>query len=250
MSVAAAPSGTHSTRTSRAVPFRIVASLLAIIFVIVFGAWKALLAPWLVSPDQADHGWQRTPELHIPADAASGVLMMGVGIAAILLVIQPFTQTALVAWLAFTMAILSVGVAASTLVQGQGGFLEATVSGAVMFALLAVPLMLLRPDRRGTLPGGAYSDGPRPSMTLVVVFILVGMAALAGTVGAVWWRLSGGVFENSAEDDAIPMAMLGLSIALGCALCAGGRRGWPLLARLLAGMIVYCVTAGMAILLH
>lgn len=43
--------------------------------------------------------------------------------------------------------------------------------------------------------------------------------------------------------------MLGLSIAIGCTLCAFGRERWRLLAGILGGMVLYAVVAGTSIAL-
>ena len=111
------PAVPGAVRAPRAIAFRIAAGLVAVVFIVLFGTWQAILAPWVVLRDTVDHGWQRSNELHVAADAASGVLMLAVGAAALLLVIRPLRCSALVSWTVGTLAIMSLGSAASTLVQ-------------------------------------------------------------------------------------------------------------------------------------
>ncbi len=241
------PTVQPTRRASRAIIFRIVAAAVAAIYIVLFGAWQTILAPWLALPDSADHGWTRTNELHVLADAASGVLMLAVGVTAVLLTIRPLRRSGVVAWVAGTLTLISIGSAVSTLLQGHGGWIDATLTGLVTLCLFAVPLVLLHPARRQIAAGGAPDAAGGPTRALTAVFAVVGAIGLALAVGVIGWRLTGGLFENPAEDDVVALAMLGLSIAVGSALCALGREGWRLLAGILGAMVLYAVVAGLTI---
>lgn len=75
------------------------------------------------------------------------------------------------------------------------------------------------------LVGGGPSRQEGPTRPLTAAFALVGTAALVGAVAVVWWRISGGLFENPSEDDAISLAMLGLSWLSIAHSAPGGARG-------------------------
>lgn len=198
-------------------------------------------------PNSADHGWQRSNELHVLADAASSVLMLAVGVASLLLAIRPFRHSILVSWMAGTLAVISLGTAASTLMQGHDGLAGAAVTGLVFLCVFVAPLVLLHPERRLILSGGAPSAGAGPTGPLVAAFALMGVLALGSAVAVTWWRITGGLFENPAEDDAISLTMLALALATGFGLCALGREGWRGLAKLLTGMLAYCVVVGITL---
>ena len=239
------PATGRTLRVSRVIAFRIVAGLVAVVFIVLFEAWRAILAPWLALPNSTDHGWERSAELHVPADAASGVLMLSVSAAALLLVVQPFRRSTLIAWAAATLAVICVGMAASTLMQGHDGPAGAILTGFIGLLLFVVPLILLHPDRRAILSGGARSNAPGPTFSLVLGIALMGAVSLVAAMAVVWWRTTGGVFENRLEDDSVSLAMLGVSIALGSALCTRGREGWRALAWLITSIGAYCIVAGL-----
>ena len=236
-------------RTSRAIAFRVAAGLVAVVFIVLFGTWQAILTPWLRLQDDTVHGWQRTGELHMAADAASGVLMLGVGVGALILAIRPFHRSVLVSWTASSLAVISLGMVASTLLQGHDGVSGALLGGVVVLCMFVAPLLLLHPERRAILSGGTRGHAPGPTRSTILILTLVGGAAAAGAMAVAWWRMAGGFFENPAEDDAVSLAMLGVVVAIGCILCALGREGWRALATLLAGMVIYCVAAGLSIAL-
>lgn len=239
------PAANRTFRMSRINVFRIVASIVAVVFIVLFEAWRAILAPWLALPNSTEHGWERSAELHAPADAASGVLMLSVGAAALLLAIQPFRRSTLIAWVAATLTIICVGMGLSTFLQGHAGPAGALLTGFIGLLLFVVPLVLLYPDRRAILSGGAQSNTPGPAFSVVLGFALMGLVSLAAAVAVVWWRTSGGLIEDPLEDDAVSLAMLGVSIALGFMLCARGREGWSLVAWMLAGMVACCSVVGL-----
>lgn len=241
------PTVQPTNRVSRAILFRIVAAAVAAIYIVLFGAWQSILAPWLVLPDGADHGWTRTNELHVLADAASGLLMFAVGVAAVLLAIRPLRRSGVVVWVVGTLTLISIGSAVSTMLQGHDGWIGAALTGVLTLFLFAVPLVLLHPERRQIIVGGAPDAAGGPTRSLTAVFAVVGAIGLAVAVGVIGWRLTGGLFENPAEDDVVALALLCLSIAVGSALCALAREGWRLLAGILGAMVLYAVVAGLMI---
>ncbi|WP_432560339.1 hypothetical protein [Granulicoccus sp. GXG6511] len=73
----------------RTIAFRILAGLFALLLVVGFGAWRQILSPWFVATDSTDHGWPRTPELHLIADASAALLFSMIGTALVVCVLRP-----------------------------------------------------------------------------------------------------------------------------------------------------------------
>lgn len=246
---ATAASEPIAVRPPRAIVFRVVAGLIVLVFIVLFGAWQSVLAPWIVLADSADHGWARTSELHRVADASSGLLMLAIGISAVLLAVRPFRRSALVLWLAITLAMIGAGSAVSTLVQGHAGVVGALLSAVTMALMFVVPVVVLHPERQTILRGGLTDLADGPSRSTAVALTVLGLAGVALAVSAIGWRLAGGVFENPAEDDVVSLTMLGLAITVGYLLCRARLEGWRALAVILGVMAGYSVIAGASIAL-
>lgn len=234
--------------TRRHVLFRIVAVLLALVLVVMFGVWQSILTPWVALPDPADHGWTRTPELHRHADSAAAVAMAAMGVGALVAALRPAGRSGLVAWVAAMLAVVGVGSGVSVLLQQHQGLVGALVQGVVTVAVTAAPFVLLHPERRRVLRGGEPVDaGPRGVVRSGLVVLAVAGTALAA--GAVVRRVAGVLAENPREDDVISFVILGLAMALGSAICLAGRAGWRPLAMILGGVTLYGVVGAVSLTL-
>ena len=91
------------------IPFRCVAIGLFALFGIVTGLWKSILTPWVVLADSADHGWNRTAELHRIGDTAAAALLALVAIGAVLSAIRPAEHSGIGAWITGTLMIIAAG---------------------------------------------------------------------------------------------------------------------------------------------
>ena len=151
---------TAPPRTARAIPFRVVAVILAATYLVLFGSVQLLLTPWVVLPDVVDHGWTRTPELHRWADSAAAATMAALGAGALLAVWRPLTRSGLVAWVGVLLAVVGLGSGVSVLLQQHTGAAGALLQGVLTAALTAVPFVLLHPQRREVLAGGRRDAGP------------------------------------------------------------------------------------------
>ena len=239
------PAAPRTSRRSRHLPFRGTALLLAALLLGGTGAWRSVLSPWIGPAVAGDHGWVRTPEAHVLADAASSALLAAAGLAAVLAAVRPVGRSGLVAWIAGTLVLVGAGSAASTLLQQHGGLLEALLLAALLVVVSAVPVVATHPERRSVLAGGAPDPERRPARgsRLALAALVTAGAALAA--GACAWRLAGGVFEDPREDDVVSFALLGLSAALGAGLCRAGRAGWRPLGFLLGAVVLYAAAVAL-----
>ncbi|BDZ65398.1 hypothetical protein [Agromyces mangrovi Wang et al. 2018] len=236
-----------ATRVRRFITFRVLAVAIALLFLVGFGVWLSILTPWLALPDEVDHGWTRTPELHRLADSASSVLMAAIAAAAVLLAVRPRGRSGVTAWLLGLLAVVGVNSLVSSAIQGQD------LIGAGVFTLgwLVVVVLLpyaFAPDRASLAKGG-LRDASAPGTALTRVFVAVGVVGVLIAVTAVVWRLAGGVFENPQEDDVIGFVLYGLAFAVGGLQCARARAGWRTLAVILAAVAAYSVVAGLSLAL-
>ncbi|KAE8766006.1 hypothetical protein [Georgenia thermotolerans] len=243
-----------TVRDRRYLLFRIFAVLVALVFVVLFGVWQSILTPWVVFPDATDHGWVRTPELHRYADAAAAAGMGAAGVGALVAALRPARRSGLVAWVGATLAIIGVGSIASVLLQQHTGLLGALVQGLVTVAVTAAPFVLLHPERRAVLRGGAAvgvgpAGGSGPVGVARIALVVLGGAGVVLALGALVWRLTGGIVESPAEDDVLSFMILGSSVAAGSLLCLTGREGWRALAVILAVVAAYAVTGGLSLAL-
>ncbi|MFD1505716.1 hypothetical protein FE374_01050 [Georgenia yuyongxinii] len=247
-------------RARRYLLFRIFAVLVALVFLVLFGVWQSILTPWVLFPDATDHGWVRTAELHRYADAAAAAGMGAAGVGALVAALRPARRSGLVAWVGGTLTIIGLGSIASVLLQQHTGLLGALVQGLVTVAVTAVPLVLLHPERRTVLRGGAaVVGGPAgarasrgtdvPAGAARIGLLALGGAGVVLAVGMLIWRLTGGVFESPREDDVLSFVILGLSVALGSRLCLTGREGWRPLVVILAVVGAYAVVGGLSLAL-
>jgi hypothetical protein len=239
---------TSVTKQTRYIAFRIITVAVALTFIVLFGVWQSIFGPWFPVADPVDHGWVRTPELHRIADAAAAALMGAVAVAALVAAIAPARASGLVAWIAGVISVICVGSVFSTLVQGHEVLPAAAVTGVVLFAVMVVPMVLLHPERKQILRGGA-PEGGRPGALAVAGAVSLTLAGLALAVVAGVWRAGGGVFESVQEDDFLGLIMLGVAVALGALVCLGGRAGWQRLMLILGGTAVYCLAAAATIAL-
>ena len=247
MSSATVTEVTAPPRTARAIPFRVVAVLLAATYLVLFGSVQLLLTPWVVLPDVVDHGWTRTPELHRWADSAAAATMAALGAGALLAVWRPLTRSGLVAWVGVLLAVVGLGSGVSVLLQQHTGAAGALLQGVLTAALTAVPFVLLHPQRREVLAGGRRDAGPAGAARAVL--LAVSVAGVALVVGALVWRLTGGVVENPLEDDVLSFVLLGVTLATGGAWAASGREGWRVVAWVTGAVAAYAVVAGASLLL-
>lgn len=238
-----------AVRARRYLLFRTVAVLVALVFVVLFGVWQSILTPWVSFPDGGDHGWVRTPELHRYADAAAAVAIGAVAAGALLAALRPSRRSGLVAWVGASLTITGAASFAGELVQQHSGLLGALVVGLTTVAFTAVPFVLLHPDRRTALRGGAVGIG-RPVGAARIGLVVLGAAGVVLALGMLAWRVSGGTFESPLEDDVVSFMVLGLSVALGSRLCLTGREGWRALAVILAFVATYTVIGGLSVALR
>ena len=225
--------------------FRCVAIGLFALFGIATGLWKSILTPWLVLSDSSDHGWPRTAELHRVGDTAGAALLALVAIGAVLSAIRPAEHSGIGAWVTVTLMIIVTGQIWSTVVQEHSGVAGAVLTSGIFLALTAVPYVALHPRRHDVLRGGAPDPQSRPRGVLRVLLWVLMLTGAVFAAGAVAWRLTGGTFEDRREDDAVGLVMLGLVLALGCALCLNRRQGWRPLAALLLSTAGYCIVGGL-----
>jgi hypothetical protein len=250
MSVSAetSPSAPQSpTRVRRHIAFRIIVAAIALLFIVGFGVWQSILTPWVALPDTADHGWTRTPELHRAADTVSAAVMGAVGAAGIVLAVLPRGRSALTAWFVTMVAAMGVTSFVSSAMQGQD-LGSAAIFAVGWFVLLVMPTVLLAPDRRTLLAGGVASEDRPRGMLLAALWALAAAGALIA-LGALVWRLAGGIIENPLEDDVIGFVLVGLALALGGGQCLRAREGWRTLAIILAAVAAYLVLAGVSLAL-
>ncbi|TDE94034.1 hypothetical protein EXU48_11285 [Occultella glacieicola] len=249
-SSATAPTSPTTTRTSRAIPFRIVAVLVAATYLVLFGTYRWLLTPWLLLPDDVDHGWTRTPELHAWADTAAAATLAAIGIGALVAAWKPLRRSALVAWVGVLLTVVGVSSIASVLLQQHTGFGGALLQGALTVALTAVPFVFLHPQRRDVLRGGhagAPDSWPHGALRAGLFALAVAGAALA--IGAIVWRVTGSLVENPLEDDVVSFSNLGLTLASGAAIAATGRQGWRSVAVITGAVAAYAVVAAVSLAL-
>ncbi|WP_327044955.1 hypothetical protein OG320_24885 [Microbispora sp. NBC_01189] len=248
LSAEAFPSAPASpTRVRRHIAFRIIVAAIALLLIVGFGVWLSILTPWVSFADTTDHGWTRTPELHRTADTASAAAMGAVGAAGIVLAVLPRRRSALTAWFVAMVAAMGITSLVSSVIQGHD-LVGATIFALGWLALLVVPTVLLAPDRRSLPAGGVASeDRPRGPLLAALWGLVVAGALIA--VGAIVWRLAGGITENPREDDVIGFVLLGLAFALGGAQCLRARESWRTLAIILAAVTAYTVVAGVSLAL-
>lgn len=78
--------------------------------------------------------------------------------------------------------------------------------------------------------------------------VVVGIG-LALAVGAITWRLAGGVFEDPREDDVFSLAYLGLAWASGGWAVRTGCAGWRPMAGIGVVSLVYAAAAVVTLVL-
>lgn len=232
-------------RVRRHIAFRIIAAAIALLLIAGFGVWLSILTPWVSFADTTDHGWTRTPELHRMADTVSAVVMGAIGAAGIVLAVLPRRRSALTAWFVAMVAAMGLTSVVSSFIQGHD-LVDAAIFAAGWFALLVVPAVLLAPDRRSLPSGGVASEDRPRGLLLAALWGLVVVGALTA-VGAIVWRLAGGIIENPREDDVIGFVLFGLAFAFGGAQCLRAREGWRTLAIILATVTAYTIVAGVSL---
>ncbi|MPV37991.1 hypothetical protein [Georgenia subflava] len=234
------------TTGRRHIPFRIVAVLIALAFLVVFGVWQSILTPWVTFPDATDHGWTRTPELHRYTDSASAAAMAAVGLGALVLALRPVGRSALVAWVAAMLTVVGMSSGVSVILQQHQGVGGALVQAVATVALTAVPFVLLHPERRLVLRGGA-SGAAGPTGVARAGLVAIALAGIVLTLGAVARRLTGVVAESPLEDDVLGYVVLGLALILGSSICLTGRAGWRTLAAILGAVSLYGIVGGLSL---
>lgn len=227
--------------TVRTLAFRVLAVLFALLLLVGFGAWRGIFSPWWVAPDQTDHGWPRTPELHRVADTSAALLFIMIGIALVVLAIGPRGRSGLSAWTGAVLALTGGLAWVSALIQGHD-IQPALVTSLVWLALVALMFLVLHPERALVRRGGARQEvGPDDRTRLGLT--VAGAVGVVLALGAVGWRLSGGVFESPFEDDVLSLTYLGLAWALAAGTARAGRAGWRALALIVAFSMLYAVLA-------
>ncbi|WP_159450207.1 hypothetical protein [Demequina sp. NBRC 110056] len=224
--------------------------LVALMYLVAFGAWKGLLAPWVTFPDDIDHGWERTAELHRLADGAAGTFMVALSAGALILAVRPRGRSALAAWTGAALAVSGGFSWLSALIQGHDGVGGQAVFSAAWVAIIALVFLVLHPEGRAIARGGAPdAAGTRPGgWVRTALAVTVGCAAAAALAAALW-RASGGVFESPLEDDVFSLVYLGGLLALGAWLARAGREGWRPLTAIVLASAAYAVVGGVMIAL-
>lgn len=244
------PAATTPSRVRgiRILTFRVVMVLVALMHLVAFGAWRAALAPWVTFPDETDHGWERTPELHRLADGAAGAIFLAITVVALVLAVHPLRRSGLMTWLFTALTVTGAFSWLSALLQGHEGVLSMVIFSAVWAALVATVFLWLHPEGLLVLRGGA-PDPAAPSQTLSTVLYAVACLGLAAALAAVVWRATGRVFESRQEDDVLSLTYLGLLWAVGGVLAARGRQGWRVLAAVVLVGAVYAVAVSVTLAL-
>lgn len=242
------PSTTTPSRARgiRLVTFRVVMLLVALMHFVAFGAWRAALAPWVTFPDETEHGWDRTPELHRLADGAAGAIFVAITVVALVLAVQPLRRSGLMTWLLAALTVTGAFSWLSAVLQGHDGVPSMVAFSVVWVALVAAVFLWLHPEGHLVLRGGT-ADSSAPSRTLAMVLYAVAGLSLAAALAAVVWRAAGGVFESPHEDDVLSLAYFGLLWAVGGVLSARARRGWPVLAAVVLLGAVYAVAVSVSL---
>lgn len=235
------------TRPRRYIPFRIVCLLEAVIYLFVFGMYRAWLTPWLTLPDSTDHGWTRTPALHRWADSAAGVFYLALIAALLVLAVRPARSSGLVAWVLMLTTATALGSGVSMVLQEHAHWVEAAGSAAIILVVLAGSLFATAPDRRAVIRGGRPAADRLGLPRGLFAFTLVGWTAVV--VVSVVWRTLGGRFESPQEDDVISFLLVGAAGALGSWLVLCRREGHRPLGRITLGLTAYAIVASASLLL-
>ncbi|MBF0688574.1 MAG: hypothetical protein IR158_12525 [Cellulomonas sp.] len=239
---------THKRRgPGREILYRALLMLWALTLLVLFGTWRSILTPWVAFQDTADHGWDRTAELHRLADSASAVLMVAIAAASVVLVTRPAHRSGMAAWIAGSLAAVGLAVPVSGHLQGHAAA-DGLITAGVWLALTAVTFVVVAPDGRAVARGG-LADGSAPPAHARLLLAVGGIVGIGAALTAVVWRSAGGVFESAREDDVVGFVLLGLSFALGCRLCQTGREGWRALCVILACVAGYVLVGGMTLAL-
>ena len=163
--------------------------------------------------------------------------------------IRPAKYSGIGAWITVTLMTIITGQIWSALVQEHSGVAGAVLNSGIFLAVTAVPYVVLHPRRHDVLRGGAVDPQSRPRVLIRVLLWVLMLTGAMLAAGALAWRLSGGTFEDSREDDAAGLVMLDLVVALGCALCLNRRQGWRPLAALLLSTAGYCMIGWLSLAL-
>ncbi len=228
--------------------FRLFAALVAAFFIIVIELWRKILIPWIsyAEVDTVDYGWDRHAELFLIPDTAAALFQIAFGITALLLLFRPLGRSALVSWMAAGMLMISWAGIFTAYFAGTN-LVEGALQAVALSAALSLPLVVLHPQRKAIIRGGAPGRGPGPGKLLRYEVAAIGFAGAGVAVGSTLWRISGGVFENPREDSVLSLVMFGLVLALGALLCWQGREGWKSLAYILNGMVAFALIAMLTI---
>lgn len=233
--------------TLRTTSFRVLSLAFALLLAVGFGAWQQILSPWVVVPDAGGHGWPRTPELHRVADSAASLLFLMLAVALVVLAVRPRGRSGLAAWTGLMFALTGAFAWVSAALQDHE-VQPALVTSAVWLGLTALVFLVLHPEPRRVLGGGVSADdGPTARVRLAAVGVTV--IGLALTVGALTWRLAGGVFEERREDDVMSLVYLGVAWAIAGWMVRSGRAGWLTLWWIVLASVAYAVVGGASLLL-
>jgi hypothetical protein len=213
-----------------------------------FGAWRQILSPWVLVADGADHGWPRTPELHRLADSCAALLFIAIAAGLVVLAFRPRERSGLAAWTGGMLAVTGAFAWLSAAMQHQD-VQPALVTSLVWLAVVSLLLLALHPEGRHIVRGGVPERTAAPRGAVRVALLLLGAAGVSLALGALIWRLSGGLFESPLEDDVFSLVYLGLAWALGATLAAAGRAGWRPLTAILLMSGAYAVVAGISLAL-
>lgn len=237
----------RATRPNRFITFRICAAAIAALLLIGFGVWLSILTPWVTPGDAVDHGWMRTPELHRLTDSANAGLMAALGAAAIVLALRPRANSAATSWMLAMLALFGASSVVSSAIQGHP-LMDAALF-ALVWLIVVVGLPWFFAPNRSALGRGGLPAAEAPSRTLRIAFGALAVAGVLIAAASIGWRMTGGIFENSREDDVIGFVLLGIALALGSFQCMRAREGWRVLGIIVAGLAGYAVIAGISILL-
>jgi hypothetical protein len=227
-------------KVRRYIPFRVVCLLEALVFLVLFGMYRSWLSPWVTVPDDGDHGWTRTAELHRWADSAASIFYLGLIASLVLVALRPQRRTGLAAWAIGLVALMAALSVPSTLMQQHAGLVGALRDAAIMLVVLAGPLLAFAPHRGSVVRGGRSEESAlTPRQRLLFAGGALAFAAVA--VAAVVWRLAGGTVESPREDDVISFVMFGVAGSFACWQALRRREGWRPLSWIALGLAAYAV---------
>jgi hypothetical protein len=218
--------------------FRVVAVLMAFVFLVLFKGLESMLAPWIVFSDPVDHGWDRTPELHRLGDAYAGalfaILLAG---SLISLLWRPREKPALVQFYVVNGAFMALSSVFFGGYRDSGETLSGIVLGtSVELLVFVTPIVATYPAFRSLFD--LSRSGPA-SRTLLVLAVPTVVLLCFWVVGVARWHYAGGYIEGPLEEDWMSAVYAGFALVTAIALVLAKRPGWRTLGILVGAMLAY-----------